>query len=259
MIIDTFMFNDEFEMLDIRLDISNNYVDKWIILEGNRTWSGKEKPYHLAARIDEYQQKYNNKIQLINLDIPADYKDWKCENFSRASLQAGIDLYDANDVVIHSDLDEILDPEKIQSILDLLEKENKPVNCTLDMFIFKFDQKLYRTWSGPVVAKKCMFNTPQELYKGDQYKKKNRSHCVVHPGIIGWHWTWIGNDDRIKNKVESCIESQYRDPNEVLDALKKQDTKLAINHKCETQYVDYKYPKSVFDVIFKFPYWTTET
>ena len=42
MIIDTFMFNDEFEMLDIRLDISNNYVDKWIILEGNRTWSGKE-------------------------------------------------------------------------------------------------------------------------------------------------------------------------------------------------------------------------
>ena len=55
MIIDTFMFNDEFEMLDIRLDISNNYVDKWIILEGNRTWSGKEKPYHLGSSTGRFR------------------------------------------------------------------------------------------------------------------------------------------------------------------------------------------------------------
>jgi hypothetical protein len=256
MIIDTFMFNDEFEMLDIRLALTESYVDKWIILEGNKTWSGIPKSFKLRENFKKYQDKYGSRIHLINLDIPEGYKDWKCENYSRASLQLGIKLCDANDVIIHSDLDEILNPECVPSILELLEKENKPVNCTLDMFIFKFDQKLYRTWSGPVVAKKCMFNTPQELYKGDQHKKKNRSHCVVHPGIVGWHWTWIGNDDRIKNKVESCIELQYRDPNEVLDALKKQDTKLAINHKCETALVDYNYPNSVLQVINQYPYWT---
>ena len=40
MIIDTTLFNDEFDMLDIHLSISENYVDHWIILEANRTFSG---------------------------------------------------------------------------------------------------------------------------------------------------------------------------------------------------------------------------
>lgn len=259
MIVDTFMFNDEFEMLDIRLSLTKSYTDRWIILEGNKTWSGKSKPYFLQEKIKDYQEKYNNKIDLISLDIPHDYKDWKCENFSRESLQLGIKSLNENDIVIHSDLDEILNPDHIESILSLLEKENKPVNCTLDMFAYKFDQKLHRTWSGNVVAKKHMFKNPQELYKGDQYKKKNRSHCVRHPDIVGWHWTWIGNDERIKNKVVSCIESQYRNPDEVLAAFKKQDTKLAINHKCETTYVDYRYPSKVLDVISNYPYWTKQT
>jgi mannose-6-phosphate isomerase-like protein (cupin superfamily) len=34
MIVDTFMFNNEFDMLDIRLAITEHYVDRWIILEG---------------------------------------------------------------------------------------------------------------------------------------------------------------------------------------------------------------------------------
>ena len=43
MIVDTTLFNDEFDMLDIHLAITNHYVDRWIILEGNKTWSGISK------------------------------------------------------------------------------------------------------------------------------------------------------------------------------------------------------------------------
>jgi hypothetical protein len=259
MIIDTFMFNDEFEMLDIRLDISNKYVDKWIILEGNKTWSGNKKPYHLQAKLDYYSKKYKDRIQVIQLEIPEGYTEWKCENFSRASLQKGIDLHSDDDIIIHSDLDEVLNPELFPSIVDLLDKENKPVNCTLDMFIYHFNRKMYRTWSGNIVARKRMFKNPQELYKGDQYKKKNRSHCVRYPDIAGWHWTWIGNDDRIRNKVQSVIEHQGRNPDEVLNALKNNDTKTAINHKCDSFVLDYPYPKSVTDIISKYPYWFKQT
>ena len=258
MVIDTFLFNDEFDMLDLRLELSKDYVDRWIILEGNRTWSGKLKPYYLTQRLHTYQSKYGDKFHVICLDIPADYKDWQCENFSRASLQQGIDLLDANDIVIHSDLDEILDSNALSKIVNLVNKNNQPVCCTLDMFIYHFDQQTHRTWEGHVIAKKHMFQNPQQLYKGDQHKRKNRAHCTRFSNIAGWHWTWMGDDARIQSKVISNIESQYRDPDQVLESFKTGNPELAINHKCKTIYVDYQYPNDVLAVIKKYPWWTDQ-
>jgi beta-1,4-mannosyl-glycoprotein beta-1,4-N-acetylglucosaminyltransferase len=258
MIADAFMFNDEFDMLDLRLELSKNYVDRWIILEGNRTWSGKLKPYHFSQQLDAYQHKYGNKFHVISLDIPADYRDWQCENFSRANLQQGINLLDSDDIVIHSDLDEILNPDALDKIIAQVNTANQPVCCTLDMFIYRFDQQAHRTWQGHVIAKKHMFRDPQQLYKGNQHKRKNRAHCAIFPGIAGWHWTWMGDDTRIQSKVISNIESQYRDPDQVLESFKTGNPDLAINHKCKTTCVNYQYPESVLGIIKQYPWWTDQ-
>lgn len=249
------MFNDEFEMLDIRLAITKNYVDHWVILEGNKTWSGKSKAYHLKDNFQKYAP-YQDRITLITLDIPQEYKDWQCENFSRASLQQGIDQFDNNDIVVHSDLDEILDPTKWSSLVEFLDQHNRPVNCQLEMYVYRFDQKMNRNWSGHMIAKKHMFENPQKLYKGNQHKRKDRAHSVMFPDVVGWHWTWIGNDQRIKTKVTSCIESQHRDPEQVLTAFKSATPELAINHKCTAAWHKTNYPAQVQSVIEKYPYWS---
>jgi len=48
MIIDTLLFNNEFDMLDIHLAITDQYVDRWVVLEASRTFSGISKPYYLT-------------------------------------------------------------------------------------------------------------------------------------------------------------------------------------------------------------------
>lgn len=255
MIVDTFMFNDEFDMLDIRLALTQHYVDRWIILEGNRTWSGQEKSYNLSNNLDRYAQ-YQDRICVIKLDIPAGYVNWQCENHSRASLQQEINKLDAQDIVVHSDLDEIVNPEKMQHIIDYMDVHQRPVACVLDMYVYKFDQKMNRSWNGTVIARKCMFENPQQLYKGNNTKRKDRSHCVIFPETVGWHWTWIGNDNRIRSKVTSCIESQHRDPEQVLQAFKQLDTTAAINHKCQSHSVAITYPDTVQNVLKQYPaYW----
>jgi hypothetical protein len=179
--------------------------------------------------------------------------------YSRASLQQGIDCLDDQDIVLHGDLDEILDPTKFNSIVDLMNLHDRPVNCSLEMFIYRFDQQTDRRWSGTVVARKHMFDNPQQLYKGINIKKKDRSHCVAYPDIAGWHWTWIGSDQRIRSKVASCIESQHRDPEQVLNSFKQLDTAAAINHKCVSQTVMTNYPSSVVDVLKQYPqYWNQQ-
>jgi hypothetical protein len=68
----------------------------------------------------------------------------------------------------------------------------------------------------------------------------------------------MGNDNLIKNKVVSCIESQHRDPEQVLDAFKKVDTTSAINHKAGSEIVNPVYPDSVLQILKNYPdYWHT--
>ena len=44
-IIDVITFNGESEIWDIRYNILKNYVDEFVVLEFNETFSGKPKPY----------------------------------------------------------------------------------------------------------------------------------------------------------------------------------------------------------------------
>jgi beta-1,4-mannosyl-glycoprotein beta-1,4-N-acetylglucosaminyltransferase len=262
MIIDTTLFNDEFHMLDIRLALTQSWVDRWVVCEGNRTMSGRPKPYHLSQNLHHFQQ-FRDRLTVIKLDIPEHWTNWDIENGQRSALLPGYQHCDPDDVIIHSDLDELINPDLVPNILDLLEQHNRPVTCTLDMYVYRFDQKVNRAWAGPVVARRRHFQDPCTLYKGvnagvgHAQKRKDRSHCVPFPGVSGWHWGWIGDDHTIQSKVLSCIETQHRDPQEIVNHLHQMDTVSAINHKCVTTWdPDPGYPNSVLQVIKQYPYWT---
>ena len=67
----------------------------------------------------------------------------------------------------------------------------------------------------------------------------------------------MGNDDTIRAKITSCIESQAKDTEQVLAHLHAGDTALAINQKCHTQFdPNPGYPEEVLQVIRQYPWWT---
>ena len=253
MVIDTLLFNDEFDMLDIHLAITSHYVDRWIVLEASRTFSGIPKPYNLLDNIEKYQKQWGDVIEVVTLELDETQTNLICESMMRRALQPALDRYSSEDIVIHGDLDEIINPNKFDDIIALMDKHNKPVTCGFDMYMYRLDQKADRGWKGSVVARNRMFNTPHELYKGTNLKRKDRSHCVGLKEPVGWHWTWMGNDDLVRNKVRSCIESQHRDPEQVLAAFKDLDTVSAINHKCTTTLIKPDYPTVVLEVLKNYP------
>ncbi len=258
MIIDTTLFNDEFTMLDIHLEITEQYVDRWIILEASRTFSGIPKPYNLYNNLDRYKEKYGDRIEVITLELDESQKNLVCETMMRKGFATALEKYDDEDIIIHGDLDEIIDPTKWDKIVALMDEHDKSVSCGFEMYLYRFDQKAGRGWKGSVVARKRMFETPHDLYKGstEVQKRKTRSKSVSLTEPLGWHWTWMGDDELIKNKVVSCIESQYRDPEQVLNAFKNVDTISAINHKAASEIVVPTYPDCVLAVLKKYPsYW----
>ena len=259
MIVDTFLFNNEFDMLDIHLEISKNYVDKWIVLEADRTLSGIKKEFHLQKNIQKYKEKYGDRFEVVSIELEPNHPHASYyETGMRKGFKNSLDKLGADDIVIHGDLDEILNPTLWNKILQTVLQQDKPVSCAFEMFFYKFDQQADRNWKGSVVAKKKMFDTPHDLYKGrtEIVKRKYRDHCVSIDELAGWHWSWIHSDEIIKDKVDSLIEHRGRNPIDVLTAFKNVDTKTAINHKCNSQLVKTTYPAIVLDVIKKYPsYW----
>jgi beta-1,4-mannosyl-glycoprotein beta-1,4-N-acetylglucosaminyltransferase len=256
MVIGTLLFNNEFDMLDIHLAVTDHYVDRWVILEASRTFSGIPKPYNLLDNLHRYQSQYGDRIRVVTLALEEHQTNLVCETMMRQAIAPALEEYNSDDIVIHGDLDEIINPESWADIVAMMDQHDRPVSCGFEMYMYKLDQRAERGWKGSVVARRRMFDTPHELYKGNSIKRKNRDHCVGFPTPVGWHWTWMGSDDLIRNKVVSCIESQHRDPEQILTAFKQLDTISAINHKATTHVIDVRYPEMVQAILKRYPgYW----
>ena len=111
MIYDCFSYWDEDLLLDLRLNILNDYVDFFVIVEGNKTWQNNFKKFRFD--LDKFK-KFKEKIIYIQVkDMPDGTNPWVRENFQRNCIGRGLKEAKNDDLVIISDLDEIPNPEKI--------------------------------------------------------------------------------------------------------------------------------------------------
>ena len=115
MIIDSFIFNDELDLLELRLGQLDAVVDKFVFAESKRMFMKQPKPlyYHDNKHLFE---KWNHKIVCITPELP-DMGSWQYEAYFREALVdviLGISQSD-DDTLSFSDLDEIPNPEVVKN------------------------------------------------------------------------------------------------------------------------------------------------
>ena len=57
---DCFSYWDEDLLLDLRLTVLDNYVDYFVIVEGNKTW--QNNPKKLRFEIDKFKKLFNEEL-----------------------------------------------------------------------------------------------------------------------------------------------------------------------------------------------------
>ena len=114
MIIDSFIFNNELDLLELRLEQLDAVVDKFVFVEANTTFMGQGKPYYFAENRERFA-RWNHKIVAASLPLPHHGDGWAYERTPREALQGLI--YGLNpapsDTLSFSDLDEIPNPEVV--------------------------------------------------------------------------------------------------------------------------------------------------
>lgn len=238
MIYDAFLFFNELDLLDIRLNLLNDVVDKFVIVESSVTFSGKQKRLffddnkHLFERfndkiihivVDDTPEDFNNLSFVSN---PSNIKDifqnkilkylnestgwnrnnpnevqWGREIYQRESMIKGLlDCYD-NDLIIISDVDEIPNPIELLKIKDSTQSD--VFEFKQNMFYYNINTLKERGWSGPKIAHWSVIKE-NSLNILRQNKLTNN---VVDNG--GWHLSFMGGENRIKDKLEAYAHQEY--------------------------------------------------
>ena len=101
-IYDCFSYWDEDLLLDLRLNILDDYIDYFVIVEGNKTWQNNYKKFRFNL---EKFDKFKKKIIYIKVDNMPDGKNpWVRENFQRNCIERGLKNANNDDLIIISDL-----------------------------------------------------------------------------------------------------------------------------------------------------------
>lgn len=110
MIVDCFTFFNEFQMLEARLAELDPYVDRFVVVEGDRTHAGEPKPYYFFEDIhwSTRWERWKRKIISIRAQLPECTGDrWVLENTQRNAILHGLQGVNTGDYVLIGDVDEI--------------------------------------------------------------------------------------------------------------------------------------------------------
>jgi len=228
MIYDCFQFHNEIDLLEIRLNVLNKIVDRFVITESTITHSGLKKELNFKKhekRFSRFKEKiiYNVITDSPNLDTTTPFDR---DGFQKIAVARGLVNCNADDIIIYSDVDEIPNPEKVLEIL----KEFNPTK------IYHFAQRLfyfylnYEEISGnllsvsgefPNIKNKKWLGTKvfQYSYLSGKTLESLRFPDQVKNGIRvddgGWHFSYVGGDqsmtliERFKEKQRSFSHQEF--------------------------------------------------
>jgi beta-1,4-mannosyl-glycoprotein beta-1,4-N-acetylglucosaminyltransferase len=192
MIADAFLFFNEFELLEIRLNALKDYVDLFVLCESDTTFTGNAKRLYFNERKSEFRD-FNIKHVFVG-DGKADYtgrnsgEQWQREYYQREALirSAEAEMGDGDTLLI-SDADEIPDMESYsgQEGRFIMKHYIYYLNC------FRPTSK----WPGTKAV-----NKENIRRLGDIHRKKAATDNVVGGG---WHFSFCCSVDDMVLKAKS--------------------------------------------------------
>lgn len=240
-IIDSFLFFQELDLLEIRLKYLDSYVDCFVIVEACQTFTGKPKEFVFEKHSERFKQ-YLPKIKYYKItdfhndydsvrDYLASFDDashrkvlsilenhthyaksklhWVLDSYHRECLHLALDeVAEDEDIVLISDLDEIPSAKTFKSeTMNLAQQEPQ----VYQQHEFRYFLNYYKDsdWLGTIASRyEFIKNVSYNLLRMDSKKVRN----MVAPISIkdaGFHFTSCGGIEMIKEKIKSWGHQEF--------------------------------------------------
>lgn len=205
MIIDAFIFYNEVDLLHMRLEELYPVVDKFILVQAHHTFRGvpKEKTFR---RDDPQWAPYIDKIDDITVGLSGGKDAWEREAYQRNVISTELEYngwYKEDDIVMISDVDEIPRRAIVKWLPEALQFEQYVNGVQFEMDMFYYALNLYKgKWTSLKALPVGKVDTAQQV--------RHREY----PTILGagWHYSYLGDDEFIANKLRSFSHSELDTP-----------------------------------------------
>ena len=260
---DCFQYYNEDHIVDLRLNILNDYVDYFVISESTKTHQGIRKK--LNFNIKNFK-KFEKKIIYTVADYDLNENilnhkggESKIEIHQRNNLANGLDKASGNDLIILSDSDEIPDLSKLNEI----KPNKKYIAFSQKMFMYKLNlQNLAESnWIGSKISKRKNITSMQDLrnlkFKDYPFWRIDKKHLQIIIG--GWHFSFLHTPKQIIKKIESFshgeFDSKNLSENEIHEKIIKNQDIFNRGFKLKKIQLDKSYPEFILNNKEKFSKW----
>ena len=248
-IIDTTTFFEEYLMMELRFNILDPFVDKFIVSEARFSHSGKEKEIKFNKK---NFPKFENKIVHLIVDKePADII--KKPNLTSAEsrqnsilrireqrnyIAKSLNEYSPDDYIIHSDNDEIPNLE----LFNLKENKRKIVIFNQKLFYYKFNLCLPSVpWFGSKSCKlkdlktidllRATKNKNYPFYRLDTFFSDIRHQNINIVENGGWHFSNLKNIEELERKfLNDENHAEYEEKGHSLERIKSNIINKSIDY-----------------------------
>ena len=217
-IYDVFPFFNELDILEIRLNSLDEFVDYFFITEATTTFSGNPKNLFLSENIERFE-KFKKKmiIQTVS-NVPnlnPFERDWYQRNQAKNLLSG---MLTDSDFMLYGDVDEIPKPESIiQASQDLNENIKiahfaqhlnyyylnlKETSGKLLSYMGEYENTVNKKWLGTTIS------TWEYAKNFTMTELRNPEHKKVGKRIDdgGWHFSYVGGEDNVDVESRTKIK-----------------------------------------------------
>lgn len=272
-VIDVFPFFNELDILEIRLNVLDPYVDCFILSEATKTFSGLEKPLYYQENKERFD-KFNHKIihNIVEDTTSPELHPYQRDVFQKDNIkQVVLENISDNDIIIWSDVDEVPNPEAIAELESYFEQDAifhfAQENCMgylnlvevggiIRAMVTDWDYGDRPRWLGTKVFGKSILEkyTLSELRSKQESEKNYR----IFPG--GWHWSYVGSEglsveERVLKKIECAAHLELNNDQIKQNVSRVKDNKDPLGRDYaiyQTVPIDNSYPQYILDNKEKF-------
>jgi beta-1,4-mannosyl-glycoprotein beta-1,4-N-acetylglucosaminyltransferase len=228
---DCFLFNNELDILRLRLIELYSCVDYFVICECGVTFSGESKPLHYLLNQDQFARFQDKVLHFVIPDPPAEVytenpinPNQKTSQFwQRNQMALAIKPANKNDLILISDVDEIPRANVLPHVSKICKFSNSIVFFSqawyllfLDVRVDQRDQVVFasnRRTKNPNNAKwlgtyACTAELLRKRYMGDvnrvwamKWGDYQFDHLIVEHA--GWHFSYMGGMKGLLTKIQA--------------------------------------------------------
>lgn len=214
LVYDCFLFFNEADLLELRLEEMSEYVDRFVIVEAEETFRGNPKPLQFPL-LKQRLERFSDKI--IYVPVKGHFKTdspWKRERFQRNQILQGLSGCAAKDIVFISDVDEIVRNKKIPEVIALLNSKEAEAIVVSQRMYFGYANRYQGSWKGPVATTYAQVKrlTPRIIRKLRHMKPRRvRTSHITHIHCLqegGWHFSSLGDSKHYLEKIRAFSHAE---------------------------------------------------